>query len=405
MHTPTATSPPARFVAELRANWHADRIPAWVLLPLRLFLSITFIYAGLQKLTDIHFWHPGTPDYIGRQIYGFAAGSPLHNFLLSVAEPHAVLFGALVAYGELAVGLGVLLGVLMRPAAFGGLLLSVLFFLSASWRVHPYFYGADIVFAFAWVPIILAGPAHGILPAVDTRLVPWLLPRVPAAQRERVAHVLAVVLGIAPVEAPAAAPTVAAPAPAGAKGQRPAPRPSARQAPRRPVRTTTRRDFIWGTAAGAAGMLSLTWLWSLLNPSSAATVNSAANTGSTGSTTTSSAAATPGTTSATGTAETIAQVSAVPVNSAATFTLQANGDPGVLVHLTNGKFVAFDATCTHQGCPVQYDPSSRLLLCPCHGAAFDPSQNAAVVQGPAYQPLTPVTISINQQSGAITTQD
>ena len=80
-----------------------------------------------------------------------------------------------------------------------------------------------------------------------------------------------------------------------------------------------------------------------------------------------------GTTTASGSTE-IAQVSAVQPNSAVTFTIPSNGDPGVLIHLNNGKFVAFDATCTHAGCPVQYDPSSQHLLCPCHGAEFDPSQ-------------------------------
>ncbi|HZC06145.1 MAG TPA: Rieske 2Fe-2S domain-containing protein, partial [Ktedonobacterales bacterium] len=72
------------------------------------------------------------------------------------------------------------------------------------------------------------------------------------------------------------------------------------------------------------------------------------------------------------------------------------------VHLQSGKFVAFDATCTHQGCPVSYDPSSQLLLCPCHGAAFDPAQSAAVVQGPASTPLTPVSVNVDQSSGTIT---
>ncbi|HET8909597.1 MAG TPA: Rieske 2Fe-2S domain-containing protein, partial [Ktedonobacterales bacterium] len=70
--------------------------------------------------------------------------------------------------------------------------------------------------------------------------------------------------------------------------------------------------------------------------------------------------------------------------------------------LTNGNFVAFDATCTHAGCPVQYDPSSKLLLCPCHGAAFDPSQSAAVVQGPTDMPLTSVTVHVDSASGSIT---
>jgi len=97
----------------------------------------------------------------------------------------------------------------------------------------------------------------------------------------------------------------------------------------------------------------------------------------------------------------IAQVNQVPPDSAVNFTIPSNSDPGVLVHLNNGRFVAFDATCTHAGCPVQYDPGSQHLLCPCHGAEFDPANGAAVVQGPTNTPLVSVPIRINNATGAI----
>ena len=48
------------------------------------------------------------------------------------------------------------------------------------------------------------------------------------------------------------------------------------------------------------------------------------------------------------------------------------GDPGVLVKLGDGTIVAYDAVCTHAGCTVGYDRRSGFLLCPCHGATFDP---------------------------------
>ena len=117
-----------------------------ILLPLRLFLGITFLYAGIQKLTDPQFFNPSATGFIGKEIMAFAHGSPIHNVLLHVALPHAVFFGALIALGEIAIGIGTLLGFLFRPAAFFGMLLSLMFFLSASWHVFPYFYGADIVF-------------------------------------------------------------------------------------------------------------------------------------------------------------------------------------------------------------------------------------------------------------------
>lgn len=47
------------------------------LLPLRLFLGITFIYAGIQKFTDPQFFNPTAIGYIGRQIISFSTNSPI----------------------------------------------------------------------------------------------------------------------------------------------------------------------------------------------------------------------------------------------------------------------------------------------------------------------------------------
>ena len=133
----------------------------WALLPLRAFLGITFCFAGLQKLANPNFFDPNSPSGIQAQLVAANRTSPLHpllGHLLHLSTP----IGVLIALSELAVGLGTVLGLWTRVAAAGGLLLSLTLFLTVSFHSSPYFTGADIVFVFAWTPLILAG-AGGVL--------------------------------------------------------------------------------------------------------------------------------------------------------------------------------------------------------------------------------------------------
>jgi len=50
-----------------------------------------------------------------------------------------------------------------------------------------------------------------------------------------------------------------------------------------------------------------------------------------------------------------------------------------------GEIRAFDAVCTHECCPLGWNPGQRLIRSPCHGDAYD--TNGKVVDGPAPAPL------------------
>jgi thiosulfate dehydrogenase [quinone] large subunit len=82
----------------------------------------------------------------------------------------------------------------------------------------------------------------------------------------------------------------------------------------------------------------------------------------------------------------------VPVGGSASFTDPRTGDPSIVIQSTAGKFVAFDAVCPHAGCTVQYDQSSAVIACPCHGSQFNAATGAVEV-GPAATGLTPITIA------------
>src|SRR5436189_5742124 len=95
--------------------------PGLALLPLRLFLGLTFVYAGIQKLSDPGFLHAGAPTYIGTQLHGFAAGTPGGFVLRTFALPHPELAGIGVAVTEILIGLLVTAGLFTRIAAAAGL--------------------------------------------------------------------------------------------------------------------------------------------------------------------------------------------------------------------------------------------------------------------------------------------
>ncbi len=81
--------------------------------------------------------------------------------------------------------------------------------------------------------------------------------------------------------------------------------------------------------------------------------------------------------------------------SAKVFHNPADGKESLLVHLTNGNFVAYERACTHQQVPVDYDAATGHLICPLHHSVFDPANNGAVLVGPAQTPLPKVAVRVN----------
>jgi thiosulfate dehydrogenase [quinone] large subunit len=141
-----------------RARPWRDRTtdPAWLLLPQRLFLGVTFAYAGLDKLSDRSFFDPAAPTSIHAQLAAVRDTSPLGP-LLRALTGHAGTLGVLIALGEIAVGVATLLGVRVRLAAVGGALISLSLLLTVTWATRPYYYGSDIVFLVCWLPLVVFG--------------------------------------------------------------------------------------------------------------------------------------------------------------------------------------------------------------------------------------------------------
>jgi len=59
--------------------------------------------------------------------------------------------------------------------------------------------------------------------------------------------------------------------------------------------------------------------------------------------------------------------------------------------------VAYSGLCTHMGCPVSYDPATRVFMCPCHYSHFDAAADAMLISGPATQHLPRVVLEVDGQ--------
>ncbi|WP_406258343.1 DoxX family protein [Streptomyces nigra] len=137
------------------SGWR-DTASRYALLPLRIFLGVTFIYAGLDKLTDSAFLKDSGAGSIGDMMRAVRDSAAIPA-MVDMALDAPVAFGYAIAFGELAVGIGTLVGLLGRLAALGGALISLSLWLTVSWASDPYYYGNDLAYLMAWLPLVLAG--------------------------------------------------------------------------------------------------------------------------------------------------------------------------------------------------------------------------------------------------------
>nr|WP_257585503.1 MULTISPECIES: DoxX family protein [unclassified Streptomyces] len=141
-----------------RNGWR-DTAAHYALLPLRVFLGVTFLYAGLDKITDSAFMKAAGAGSIGDIMRG-ARETTAVPALIDLALKSPVGFGYAIALGELAIGIATLLGLFGRLAALGGALISLSLWLTMSWATTPYYYGNDLAYLMAWLPLVLAGAPY-----------------------------------------------------------------------------------------------------------------------------------------------------------------------------------------------------------------------------------------------------
>ena len=153
----------------------ADTNFSWLWFLIRLYLGYEWLIAGWGK-----FQNPAwVGDQTGMAVKGFLTGalgkmSGAHPdvsswygaFIQNFALPNAEIFSYVVTFGEMAVGLALILGFLTGVSAFFGVLMNYNFMLAGSVSVNPIMALLGVLLILAWRTAGWYGLDRYILPKI-----------------------------------------------------------------------------------------------------------------------------------------------------------------------------------------------------------------------------------------------
>jgi thiosulfate dehydrogenase (quinone) large subunit len=164
-----------RFVRFLFNNTRAGLF--W--LPIRLFVGFSWLEAGWHKFTDPEWMQGGAAlrGYWERAASIPEQGRPpityewYRDFINTLlAGGHESWFAVLVTFGEIAIGLGLILGALIGIAAFFGAFMNMSFLLAGSASTNPVLFTLAVGLMLAWRVAGYYGLDRYLLPMLGT---PW----------------------------------------------------------------------------------------------------------------------------------------------------------------------------------------------------------------------------------------
>jgi len=151
----------------------------WFWLPIRIFLGFEWAIAGWEKMTGtgwldggsalLGYWQRAVviPD-TGRPAISFEWYRGFLDFLISI---HAeTWFSWFIVFGEIAVGVGLLIGALTGVAAFFGATMNMSYMLAGSASSNPILFAASIGLILGWRVAGYYGIDRYLLPRLG---VPW----------------------------------------------------------------------------------------------------------------------------------------------------------------------------------------------------------------------------------------
>jgi len=151
-------------------------------LPIRVYLGIAWLEGGYHKLVGEGWLDGGSSlaSYWERAVAIPEQGRPpisydwyrdFLNFLL--AGNHETWFAYIIVFGEIAVGLGLIVGALTGVAAFSGAFMNMSFLLAGSASTNPVLFTLSIGLILAWRVAGYYGVDRYLLPMLGT---PWRAP-------------------------------------------------------------------------------------------------------------------------------------------------------------------------------------------------------------------------------------
>jgi len=176
-------------------------VASWLWLIVRVYVGYDFVAAGWAKFNTAA-WMNGS----GQGILGFwkgalgttPAGAPVITFdwyraflQFLVDSNSAGWFGYVIVFGELAVGIGLILGAFVGVAAAGGLIMNMAFMLAGSTSTNPVLAILGVLLILAWKNAGYIGLDRYFLPLLGT---PWKQ-TAPVAKTARVSTVPAPAAG------------------------------------------------------------------------------------------------------------------------------------------------------------------------------------------------------------------
>lgn len=140
------------------------RVHLWPIAVLRIYAGVFFAWHGFGKLSTGDFSAGMEGFLVGRQDSSFSFYQP---FIEYVVLPNKELFAALVTWGELAVGLALIVGLATRYAALSGAFLALNIWFT---KGEGFFAGSNHDVVWTMIMLVLAFVPAGRIAGLDDGL-------------------------------------------------------------------------------------------------------------------------------------------------------------------------------------------------------------------------------------------